>query len=191
LETTVTRYAAYVPGVVADKTGEVARAIVKDGAAAYRPADRAAAVSNAVHLAEHLDVRDERGKELVAAFMAEKREHLTNAEVAASAAEFWDRSGFFDNAADEDAVEALDAQPPIDEQEEVKPLEERLAQQVSAFAGKVVAGVHVEATELATSTPVDHFRRGAVKAMAYVALATKEFGVQAGVPEAPEPTSAA
>jgi hypothetical protein len=183
IERMLERGRLYVSDVVYEESGAAAQAVIADSAGSYQTADREAAIGSAYALISNQNYRATEADRVATAFITGTRTALTDQEAAQHAAAFWahkaeERNGDFIDS------EAMDDVPYCTAPDElVEDLEERFAG-ASPFVTRVMDGSPSELVDVETATPLDQYRRGAVRAMAYIALATKEYGLQvaAGIP---------
>jgi hypothetical protein len=183
VERMIGRQRLYATDAAYDEGGVAARAVIANHAAEYRESDQEAAIGSAYALVSDDQHRTAEATAVAEAFIAKTRATLTDQDVATHAVGFWaartaESSGEFMEGEVMNDVPYYTAPEALAES-----FDERFAT-ASSLAARIMDSSHVEPADTLTSTPLDQYRRGALRAMAYVALATKEFGLQvaAGIP---------
>jgi hypothetical protein len=182
VEQILERERSYAADVIYDEGYAAAQTVIANHAAAYQEADQEEAIGTAYALLDAAR-RNAEAKRVADAFIEETRAGLTDQDAATHAAAFWNGKSGESNVGAA-ATDVLDDVPYYVDPEGLEGDFDTLFAGASSFVGRIMDGSHTDVTHAETSTPLEHYRRGALHAMAYIALATKEFGLQvaAGIP---------
>jgi hypothetical protein len=158
-----------------DLGADVAREVIETGAAEYQEADREAAIAQSRKLLDDDRLRAE-AQDFSAVYIAKTKVSLTPATAAPEALAFWS----YMSEGNEAAADAAEYSPFANYDESLGDVfDERRFQAARRIAPWLVQNAGESQYDFPENSAVSFFRRGALRGLTFVAVATKEFAVRA------------